>query len=825
MCWGFCCSHKLIIPIFSLRTTLLFRKSIVDGVLEINPENQLDETTEGFSKRVGSELFIKLGQSIAQGTVSEEQRDVVRKFYMERFFFLLSDLPFLERKGENLVIRQEGITNHDIREFGRRLSLFEGAVLEEEQNLFVHNPGVKKGRGFIMNQRNKKSWSPITDRGFRVCDKSGNEYSLESLFKGDISNLEEICTDEIAENLMRQEVSALRKLVRIHMDHPGDYFPIEEKTARMRAQNSDDGFLAMRIEEDGEEVKYRRITLEELKKLLRTENLDPIFDNPKPGRVIRRSDVAEDISFAPKRLSIKKGYGPEACFDTLENATKPIDGVRYISPESMIDPKTGEEVRFGIGKCSYVKMSPDYTVLIQKLPGKSVVLNYYLLKHLSKSEASALCKEEGGVLVLPAEETAKQIMDYDPALFVPRLADEGEEEYKERTDSLWNFTHFLSIYRELIDTADFRLQQFLLRQQLYFAAYYARLSKEKKGYIQKYLKKYGEKFFIAFISLEQGGNGMGDIILDLARGLGDYSPKIKELSERVFQKFSELFESSNRTVEAMQTYFSGYSDQDIVQTAQEDIIREGINILKKAQKALLFDSDSEQKKMKKIRRIIKEIEYLDGEIQAMGKVFRQLVSQYHIDLSEVDCLALEDLGQDQMQDELNTHSKRLKVEMLKTYDKNYALDDPEFAQILKDGFEAKIGPGVRFDILYFDPKNPKNPEKKRKNMIAFLRFTDHEEEKGKRYLGAVNIDPKFKGFKILEPFMRQSLDREFQNTDTIILHTVPGSTAESLYERDYGFKITKEEVKYKQRKNGTWIVLNEMRLDRESYLRGLNEAV
>src|SRR5262249_36827397 len=158
---------------------------------------------------------------------------------------------------------------------------------------------------------------------------------------------------------------------------------------------------------------------------------------------------------------------------------------------------------------------------------------------------------------------------------------------------------------------------------------------------------------------------------------------------------------------------------------------------------------------------------------AFGTIVRQLytLSGRRVDFRTIPQLTFQEIGLRDCDDEPGDPGTRIDhpqaaalwERLRRIYHENYE-DDPAHANRWLERFPQYLRPRLRPSLyfLYFsmDRSRATVPE----DLVAFVRFTDvtpvPDDGKKYRYIGALNVDKRFHGYQLHQPFLQQCCARE-----------------------------------------------------------------
>jgi len=353
------------------------------------------------------------------------------------------------------------------------------------------------------------------------------------------------------------------------------------------------------------------------------------------------------------------------------------------------------------------------------------------------------------------KELVERIKKYFLTDNVPIKKKEDANSYAQRIAELPDYGYVQKVTDKLSKEIGVGIHNLSWREQLQIAAMeYETGVLAKNSEFMDFARKYKLSGLRSFLSLEHGGQEMGEKILSIGEKLDQKS------ATAIFAKYGEIVDSAMSVEDYLKEEFG---EEHILQVSRiaERLLHRG--------KALLtvFADD----KTISSEKVLEKLERIKGEVELLKESFKN-VKQSSEDLSFEDINAVQ--HRLVSGGELNEDQKIIQ-EMKKIYLENYKDFPKEFQDKLIESLESKlVNPNTRFYTLYHKNK-----------IVAFNSFTPRED--GTSHFANFNIDPDYQFSKLGEAMMEASLDKEAKNA-TIVAEAVPDTPITKTYLEKKGFK-------------------------------------
>ncbi len=293
------------------------------------------------------------------------------------------------------------------------------------------------------------------------------------------------------------------------------------------------------------------------------------------------------------------------------------------------------------------------------------------------------------------------------------------------------------------------------RTQLQLLEFLAGRNTEQLARLEKISKDFAShedrrNFLIAFLSLEHGGQEMGEKILMIGEKYRDGG-----VAQKIFAKYAELVEAAQSARTYMEEQF-GDADMQIVQKVSENLLVRGKKILERyAQQNP--DDDALQEALS---RECGSIALFKDTIRTLHEQREEWIT--FSDIAHLDFRVAS--GKD------IAANRTIVAQMHAIYQENYE----RFPDTFKDKLAASLNERLTRDDTRFYVLT----DRRSGDVIAFNTFTPQED--GRVYFGNFNVNPRYSHSKIGEIMMTETLEREAERA-TIVAHAVPGAKITQTY--------------------------------------------
>lgn len=321
---------------------------------------------------------------------------------------------------------------------------------------------------------------------------------------------------------------------------------------------------------------------------------------------------------------------------------------------------------------------------------------------------------------------------------------------EERQELLFDYEYLVSRpVRELVQREfNFELKDLSIREQFFFLNYLKRVTVAEAGEMKEFTSTHGVSGMRTFLSLERGGQNLGDAIVA-------FGNQHEDIAYRIFEYYGELLESADKAGALVREVTDCEKDSCVELTNQ---VRE--NILKRAQKDL-------ETAVKEPAKIAANIETYIANAKEYVALLQE-VGQGHIETHSGSEITPED--QEEMEDLL-----------IKNYQRMYP-DNPAFRDVVFDSLQSKFGSTeTTFRIL-----RDTSDEKK---IVSFDRFDTFRDANGTEltYFGSFNADPAYNGVGSI--MLEETIRERLRDGRPMMAHCDPQQAITKKYIED-GFVAT-----------------------------------
>lgn len=318
----------------------------------------------------------------------------------------------------------------------------------------------------------------------------------------------------------------------------------------------------------------------------------------------------------------------------------------------------------------------------------------------------------------------------------------------------------------LVEEFNFDFSEISVPEQFYFLEFLQKQNNSSVLPIKEFTNKYKKDGFRTFLSIEQGGDEMGDKILNLGEKLPEESAKI------LFEKYGEIIDEVDNIAGYLSKSTEGKTlSLEVINSAKENLLLRGKDLLNNyATKASVCNGDE-------CINIGKELEEKLSNIKSSLLLFASACKS----LSEEGLLSIEDLANTDLEiihggidEKTQDEMKRIFKENRPNYSKEL-LDDvtKEFEDALKNSKENQT-----FYIL-----------RNNKDIASFMRLD--EQEDGSIYGASFNVRTELRGSSIGTELMKKIVVKESSSRLFKILCYEKNPMLEK-YKTDFGFNIVGE---------------------------------
>lgn len=355
--------------------------------------------------------------------------------------------------------------------------------------------------------------------------------------------------------------------------------------------------------------------------------------------------------------------------------------------------------------------------------------------------------------------------------FKNKKEDETLEEYGERVEKMESFEYVLQSERYLRDELGINLEKFSPKEQLMIARMLNSVSILKKEKINSFIINHGDNGLKSFLSLEHGGQEMGEKILSIGEKLE------KSQADMVFEKYAQLVEASSEVEAYITEQFGNENATEAREVAERLLVR--------GKKLLEIVTDSTQLSPESLQKVLNKIEAVRKDTEIFKATFKNMREKG----IEVPFEKMKDTRINSFSGQELLADPKMILKMKEIITKNYGAYPKEFQEMILASFDKKTGDSnINFEIAtYKDPKKKDNSDNGRE-LMTFLTMTTGSN--GRLYFGSFNINNDiFQGAEIGRAFFEETMKNYGQGETPIDAHCNPEENISKTY-IESGFTAT-----------------------------------
>jgi N-acetylglutamate synthase-like GNAT family acetyltransferase/uncharacterized protein YjaG (DUF416 family) len=314
------------------------------------------------------------------------------------------------------------------------------------------------------------------------------------------------------------------------------------------------------------------------------------------------------------------------------------------------------------------------------------------------------------------------------------------------------------IFRKKIeDDFHITLKDYSIRTQIQFLNFLSKstVDNDDVKQLQSFLAKYQDNGLKSFLSLEHGGQEMGEKILKIGEKFD------QETAEKIFAKYAQLADFAQDSAQYLSTQFCS-NDQNKAQKITDHLLQRG-----KALLSLCADENMTAES------VLKKLDAIKTEVEIFKESFRLVKSgDEEFSLENVHAIQLK------IKDGPSVAKEKEMVEKMKEiYMQNYANFPQEFQQKIIASLETRLqNQQARFYVLQHGGK-----------AVAFNSFLPQDDDT--MHFANFNVDPNYTSSKLGEAMMEASLDSVAKEY-AIVAEAVPGLPITKTYLEKKHFQKT-----------------------------------
>lgn len=316
---------------------------------------------------------------------------------------------------------------------------------------------------------------------------------------------------------------------------------------------------------------------------------------------------------------------------------------------------------------------------------------------------------------------------------------------------------------------DFR--EIPLKEQIYFLTSISNRTNETIKPVQEFTKKFKAIGLRTFLSIEQGGESMGNKIL----ALGNSEKLPEEVASKVFAKYGEIIDSVDEITTVLKERFGKEEDnQELIISIRENLFKKGKDLLVESSDAI---SNNKEENVLIGEELSKKLNNMKKSAILLGSVFKTVLKE-GMKLDQIKDVSIESINNE-------NEIFRYKDELLRIFKENRINYPPELMKETLAEFEQALNDinNKEFYIL-----------KDKEDIIAFMRFDKLSD--GNLYAGSLNTRSEIKGLALGGELLKKLLIEKSKdnNIEAVVFEKNPMVLK---YTNGYGFKIVGEINNYK----------------------------
>ncbi len=377
------------------------------------------------------------------------------------------------------------------------------------------------------------------------------------------------------------------------------------------------------------------------------------------------------------------------------------------------------------------------------------------------SKENAQTSTSQGYKIAPIKQANPEAFDWQT--FRNKKEDETLEQYKERVEKMESFEYVLQSEKYLRDELGINLEKFSPKEQLMIARMLNSVSILKKEKINSFIINHGDSGLKSFLSLEHGGQEMGEKILSIGEKLE------KSQADMVFEKYAQLVEASSEVETYITEQFGNENKSQANEVAQDLLIR--------GKKLLEIVADSTQLSPESLQRVLNKIEAVRKDTETFKATFKNMRENG----IEMPLEKMKDIRVNSFFGQELAASPGINEKMKEIIAKNYASYPKDFQNMLQTSFAKKIGDSsVNFEIATYKESGLQKGEKSERELMTFL--TMQQMPNGRLYFGNFNINNDiFQGAEIGRAFFEEIMKKYGQGETPIDAHCNPEENISKTY--------------------------------------------
>jgi hypothetical protein len=475
-----------------------------------------------------------------------------------------------------------------------------------------------------------------------------------------------------------------------------------------------------------------------------------IITNGDSGEIFRKEFISTNSRNVFKVMINSVNYYIGRKFFIYRDEKIPIKNIKIV----VLDKKNGGVVRMYEGREELI-----YTFRLlddNEIKEKRNKVNKKYNGRLTENQISAR-------VGVNKRELDLRMKKYSVTEIVPKKDNETPEEYGDRIGNLPDYGYVQKVTKKLSEKIGVGIHNLDWREQLQVATmeYETGVVSNSKDFI-KFADRYKLNGLRTFLSLEQGGEEMGEKILQIGEELD------QEKAEMVFDKYTQLV---NMAREVEKYVIEQFGDDVDIQT--RDIAEK---LLVRGKKLLELVADNLNMSEEILNNTLQKLNNLKADIELFKATFKNARQNGLTSLEQMkDLQTLTLTGKELQSDE---HIIQTMREM---YTQNYE-KYPKLQEILVNSIDKKLqDPNIEFHFVRYI--NTQTNEE----VISFL--TTKIQEDGSIYFGSFNTNNDVYGGASLGLALAEEVfvKKENEGIEKIEAHSIPQEGINNIYINRYHF--------------------------------------
>ncbi|MEN8252180.1 MAG: hypothetical protein ABFQ53_01205, partial [Patescibacteria group bacterium] len=444
------------------------------------------------------------------GGVGEQKDQFEKKMNKDTFFLQKQGLDILSKALEEKSISKKDILAHSVRTADTYYSMYEKAISTKEKDKIIEN--------FETSQLQISG--ALEDIVFREESPEFRTEAMNTL----ISLFSQSITEKPFHNITFNDL-------------------VQRTIFTLYRANANDLLTDEINYDEFNDLIFRALDFQCSKtKSIVTTN-DPVYNLEKTGQ------SAEDIRFSGFEYVYSKGMS----FRSNESAKRLLKKMESAENDSEKQVISKILYQLEFGKIGISEQGVKYLEKMYDL-GEMNNPDYFVNRLTGKGDIGVFDKNQVlqgyfniGELTNEEEVIKPEVMEFTyETLFFSRES-ETEEERKEREQYLQEFkeSYFEFYDDEFVEKTGARFNNLDFKEQGQFLVYYKNSNEEKREQLMSFIAEHKENGLKTFLSIEQGGQEMGEKILLIGESLKDES----QVADELFAQYAVMIDEIQDSIE------------------------------------------------------------------------------------------------------------------------------------------------------------------------------------------------------------------------------------------------------------------------------------